>query len=157
MCGDPGGWAMLSSQPLSPSSRLSDWIYIKVRFWPAAAPPCHHSRAWANNPTPGDVRSFEVNTGRRRRELEPELRPGFSLFVSLPGEWTNLIWYSIWHGGWKTCQYSTLYPLPSPPSLNNTSPHKTKTENIRYHLSKRNILFPVGIFCSGRKFIVWRG
>ena len=30
-------WARSRSQ-LSPSSRLSDWIYIKVRFWPAGAP-----------------------------------------------------------------------------------------------------------------------
>ena len=61
-------WARSRSQ-LSPSSRLSDWIYIKVRFWPAAAIPA--LQFTANNPTHRDGRwlsSFEVNKGRRRRE-----------------------------------------------------------------------------------------
>ena len=142
--------AKLSSQPLSPRSVPGCQIEFtsKLDFDQLLPPPCHSS---SQQPDTGALRSFEVNTGRRREKLGAEPRPGFSLFVSLPGEWTNLIWYSIWHGGWKTCQYSTLYPLPSPPSLNNTSPQRRKTKNTRYHLLTLNILFPLvgSLSCDG--------
>ena len=63
-------------------SRLSDWIYIKVKFWPPAT-------SLPSLPPP-------FSTSEKLHQVEKLAVPWF-FFICLLAEWTNLIWYSIWH------------------------------------------------------------
>lgn len=125
-------WARSRSRPV-PGCQIE--FTSKLDSDQLLLPPCHHSRAWANNPTLRDVRSFEVNTGRRRRETWA--RSWGQVFLYL---WVCRASEQIWFG----IQFDTeggklastllyiLFQVPHHYKQHITSPHKTKTKNIRF-------------------------